>query len=162
MGGEVTVWADADRAVPVTFECLFADRYGPMVLLATALVDERAIAEEVVQECFGRLWQRFDTVDNPAGYLRTSVVHGCRQELRRREVRRRHAAAEAAPDRLDGEHHFLLDALDHLSERKKTALVLRFYGGFSMNEIAAAMSIRPGTAKSLISRGLADLRKVIR
>ena len=39
--------------------------------------------------------------------------------------------------------------------------VLRFYGGHSEKEIAELMNARPGTVKSLISRGLADLRKVI-
>ena len=54
-----------------------------------------------------------------------------------------------------------MDALDRLAPKRKTALVLRFYAGLSEREIAEAMGVRPGTVKSLLSRGLADLREVI-
>ena len=40
--------------------------------------------------------------------------------------------------------------------------MLRFYGQMSEREIAEAMDVRPGTVKSLVSRGLADLREVIK
>ncbi len=142
------------------FEELYTKRYVALVHLASALVDDRAVAEEVVQECFGRLWERFELVDNPGGYLRTSVVNQCRQVLRRREVRRRHApviGVSAEP----GEQDYLLDALYALPERRKTALVLRYYGGFTTAEIATTMDVAEGTVKSLIHRGLDQLREVV-
>jgi DNA-directed RNA polymerase specialized sigma24 family protein len=40
-------------------------------------------------------------------------------------------------------------------------LVLRFYADMSEADIAVAMKCRVGTVKSLVSRGLADLREVI-
>ena len=39
--------------------------------------------------------------------------------------------------------------------------MLRFYAGLSEREIAETMGVRPGTVKSLVSRGLAELREVI-
>ncbi len=142
------------------FETIFNERYVLLVRLATAMVDQRSIAEEIVQDSFHQLWQRFDNVETPTAYLRTTVTNGCLQELRRRRVRRKYDRPDR-PDGLSEEQHFLLDALLTVSIRKRTALVLRFYGGFSMAEIAEAMGTKTGTAKSLISRGLADLRKVI-
>ena len=50
----------------------------------------------------------------------------------------------------------------HARRWNRTALVLRFYGQMSEREIAEAMDVRPGTVKSLVSRGLADLREVIK
>ena len=147
-------------AAQAEFETLFSQRYPPLVHLATAMVDQRAIAEEIVQDSFHQLWQRFDNVETPSAYLRTSVTNGCLQELRRRRVRRKYDQPDR-PEGLSEEQHFLLDALLTVSIRKRTALVLRFYGGFSMAEIAEAMDTKTGTAKSLISRGLVDLRKVI-
>ncbi len=60
---------------------------------------------------------------------------------------------------LDTRHIEIWSALRRLSERRRTALVLRFYGDLSTAEIAEAMDCRPGTVSSLLHRGLADLRK---
>lgn len=140
-----------------SFDELYHHQYEPMVRLASGLVDRRAVAEEIVQDSFRRLWQRWDDVTAPTGYLRTSVVNGCHNELRRRRVRRdaRHKLINDA-DEVAGD--YLADALAGISESRRTALVLRFYGGRTMDEIAEAMDIPTGTAKSLIHRGLADLR----
>ncbi|MEL7159109.1 MAG: sigma-70 family RNA polymerase sigma factor [Actinomycetota bacterium] len=139
------------------FDELYHRQYEPMVRLASGLVDRRAVAEEIVQDSFRRLWQRWDDVTTPAGYLRTSVVNGCHNELRRRRVRR-DAWHKLVDDADESAGDYLADALAEISESRRTALVLRFYGGRTMDEIAEAMDIPTGTAKSLIHRGLADLR----
>ena len=107
------------------------------------------------------MFERWNRLDEPAAYLRAAVVNGARSELRKREVRRRiglRLRADSAP----AEGDFLIDALDRLSPKRRTALVLRFYGQMSEREIAEAMGVRPGTVKSLMSRGLTDLRGVIK
>ena len=88
------------------------------------------------------------------------MVNGARSELRKREVRRR---VGLEPRRGDdpGERDYLLDALDALPVKRKTALVLRYYADLPEKEIAEIMGVRPGTVKSLLSRGLAELRTVI-
>jgi RNA polymerase sigma factor (sigma-70 family) len=55
----------------------------------------------------------------------------------------------------------LVDALSRLTPKRRIALTLRYYADLPEAEIAAVMGVRPGTIKSLISRGLADLRKVV-
>ncbi|MDH3680377.1 MAG: sigma-70 family RNA polymerase sigma factor [Acidimicrobiia bacterium] len=139
-----------------SFDQLYTEKYEQMVRLACCLVDLRPVAEDVVQDSFRQLWQRWDSVTNPCSYLRTSVVNGCHNELRRRRVRR--DAWHKLVDRPDEDPHYLADALADICEQRRKALVLRFYGGRTMNEIAEAMKIPTGTAKSLIHRGLADLR----
>jgi DNA-directed RNA polymerase specialized sigma24 family protein len=42
------------------------------------------------------------------------------------------------------------------------AIVLRFYEDLSESETARAMGCRPGTVKSLVSRGLETMRREIR
>jgi RNA polymerase sigma factor (sigma-70 family) len=146
--------------IVVAFDGLFEQCYEPMVRLSTAIVDRQSVAEEIVQEAFRRLWERLPTIERPPAYLRIAVVNGSMAELRRRRVRRKHSWRER-PESVVDEHHYLLDALATVPLRRRTALVLRFYGGLQLAEIAEAMGVRPGTAKSLISRGLDDLRKVI-
>lgn len=139
-----------------SFDDVYAEKYEGMVRLACCMVDRRTVAEDIVQDSFRQMWQRWDSITNPGSYLRTSVVNGCHNELRRRRVRR--DSAHKLIDRPDGDSHYLADALADICEQRRTALVLRFYGGRTMNEIAEAMDIPTGTAKSLIHRGLADLR----
>lgn len=145
---------------PASFDALYAEEYEPMVRLARGLVDAPEIAEEIVQDAFAKVYERWSRLDHPGGYLRTAVVNGARSELRKREVRRRIGLRPLLVPQPE-ERDYLLDALDQLSPRQKTALVLRFYEGLTEKEIAQAMGVRPGTVKSATSRGLAELRKVV-
>jgi RNA polymerase sigma factor (sigma-70 family) len=51
--------------------------------------------------------------------------------------------------------------LRDLPVRQRTAIVLRFYEDLSVAQTAAVMRCRPGTVKSLVSRGVDALRPVI-
>jgi DNA-directed RNA polymerase specialized sigma24 family protein len=70
-------------------EDLFRARWAPSVRLATALIGERAVAEEVVQEAFLEVARRWDGLDNPEAYLRATVVNRCRSHHRRAGIARR-------------------------------------------------------------------------
>ena len=130
-----------------------------MVRLARGLVDVIESAEEIVQDAFAKVFERWDRLGSPGGYLRTAVVNGARSELRKREVRRRIGLVQ--PPQTPAEPDYLTDALKSLAPKRRTALVLRFYAGLSEREIAETMGVRPGTVKSLVSRGLTELREVI-
>ena len=152
------IGAGSGVAGAVGFYDFYGVSYAPMVRLARGLVDTSECAEEVVQDAFIKVYERWDSLTEPAGYLRVAVINGARSELRKREVRRR--VGLRPPDPPD-ERDYLLDALGRLLPRRRTALVLRFYAQMSERETAEAMGVRPGTVKSLVSRGLADLRRVI-
>ena len=100
-----------------------------MVRLAFGLVDTPEAAEEITQDAFAKVFERWSRLQNPGGYLRTAVVNGARSELRKREVRRRIRLGR--PQGAAAEQDYLLDALERLPTRRKTALVLRYYGDLS-------------------------------
>ena len=106
------------------------------------------------------MYERWDRLSEPGGYVRITVINGARSELRKREVRRR-VGLRVRPAEAPAKRDYLIDALDTLSPRQRTAIVLRFYEQMSERETADAMGVRPGTVKSLVSRGLAELRRVI-
>jgi RNA polymerase sigma-70 factor (sigma-E family) len=138
---------------------LYRSRYADMVRVAFLLTGSTEEAEEIVQEAFVKIRNRIDRVDNPAAYLRTTVVNGCRNRHRRILVERRHARPT---DGMSHDHvDELSDALAGLPLRQRTAIVLRYYAGMTEAEIAGALGCRPGTVKSLCHRALAELRKVI-
>jgi RNA polymerase sigma-70 factor (ECF subfamily) len=66
------------------------------------------------------------------------------------------------PDRL-GEAEALGRALDRalggLSERQRTAVLLRHQQGLSYPELARAMNVPEGTAKTMVHRAAARLRR---
>lgn len=147
----------------VTFDELFGREYGPMVRLATLLLGNEAEAEEVVQEAFAVVHERWDRLVRPGGYLRGCVVNRSRDLLRRRAVahrlRRAHSSAPVEASGLGADH--LFDALAVLPPRRRIAVVLRYYEGRTEAEIAELLGVRPGTVKSMLHRALAQLREVI-
>lgn len=132
-----------------------------MVRLATLLVGSSAIAEEIVQDAFMGVSQRWDSLDRPYAYLRTSVVNGCAAALRRRSVEDRYRAARIeVPDReIPEELIDLRRALDRLTARQRLVVGLRYFADLPDAEIADALGARPSTVRSLARRALAALRK---
>jgi RNA polymerase sigma-70 factor (sigma-E family) len=137
-----------------------------LIRLAYVMLGDRPAAEDVVQEAFLGLCKRWghlrDTASAP-GYLRSSVLNGCRMVLRSRARRDDRAAGElpwesAEATALVGEEHrHLLQAIRALPPRQREALVLRYYLDLSEAEIARSMGVRRGTVKSATSRALAAL-----
>ncbi|MGA5559924.1 RNA polymerase sigma factor [Streptomyces platensis] len=143
-----------------------------MVRLAVLLVDDRATAEDVVQDAFAALYKRhgeqLDEVDNALAYLRTAVVNAARSVLRRRRTARDYtppyeADAPSAEERivLDEEHREVFAALSGLTARRREVLVLRYWGDLTEAQIATTLGISRGAVKSLASRALDSLEKIL-
>lgn len=75
--------------VPDDCTTLFERERLPMLRLATLLVGSAEVGEEVVQDAFASVVERWGSSDNPGGYLRTCVVNRSRTVLRRRAVEQR-------------------------------------------------------------------------
>lgn len=149
---------------------LFREHALGLTRLAFLMLGDRGAAEDVVQEAFyglHRAWSRLPSHDNVAGYLRVSVLNGCRSVIRR--SRRVPAffelgsAASAEADALLGEERrTAVAALRRLPARQREALVLRYFADLPVNEIAKAMGVSTGTVKSTTARGLAALARMLR
>jgi RNA polymerase sigma factor (sigma-70 family) len=145
---------------PQSLEDLFRDQYGAAVRLAYLLTGNEAVAEDLVQDCFIRLHAHWGTMEQPAAYLRRSVVNACRDHHRRVRRERAHFP-DLVTEAVSPETPVILDALARLPYKQRAALVLRFYEDRPEREIAEALKCRPATVRSLVHRGLASLSKVI-
>ena len=70
--------------------------------------------------------------------------------------------AASPSDRALGERDELWRAMRGLSERQRIAIVLRYYEDLSEQRVAELLRCRPGTVKSLVSRGLQTMRDEMR
>ena len=151
---------------------LFRERRVDLFRLAVFLVDDRAVAEELVQDAFATLHRRWQELTDPAagyGYLRTTVVNAARHHLRRQAVERRHVKVAEPRDEpgadylvlLAEEHRQVLRALRTLPARQRAVVVLRYWEQLSEAEIAATLGISAGTVKSSASRAVHALKKTL-
>ena len=137
----------------------YRSEYPGMVRLAHSLTGNPETAEDVVQEAFTRIHVRFDKLDNPAGYLRSTVVNICRDKSRRGQRAERIALRLPPGTALSLGASELVDVLLRLPYRQRAVLVLRYWGDWSESEIAEALHCRQGTVKTLASRGLARIKR---
>jgi RNA polymerase sigma-70 factor (ECF subfamily) len=143
------------------FEVQHARLYGTLCLVTA---DPRE-AEDVMQEAFLRLWERWDRVrvhPDPAGYLYRTAFNLHRNQLRRAvRVARRRFADQEPPDQLArvDDRQTLLAGLRRLPRRQRTAVVLLDLMGMTSEEASRLLGVRPVTARVLASQARSRLRK---
>lgn len=150
-------------------EDLYRLHAGEGIRLAYLITGDRVLAEDIVQDAFVKLAARLRHLRDPNGlapYLRQIIVNLTNAYFRRRKVERRYLKREATqPQPAQGPDVAERDAvwalLRALPTRQRIAIVLRFYEDLSVAQTAEVMRCRPGTVKSLVSRGTDRLRQVM-
>jgi RNA polymerase sigma-70 factor (ECF subfamily) len=153
-------------------------RYGGAVLaLARRLLHDRALAEDVAQEVFVRLWRNPIAFDPERGSLRSYLfaqTHGRSVDLVRAEHARRtreERSARLARDEaseVEREAWLLFAgaqaraALESLNQDERVAIELAYFGGLTYRQVAAELGEPEGTVKGRIRTGLARLRASLR
>jgi RNA polymerase sigma-70 factor, ECF subfamily len=142
-------------------------------------VQDRALAEDLVQEVFWRVWRRSTRFaaerGQVASWLRAVARNVSIDELRR--VRARPVLAdmeqsrvrELADDQTDmlaavikqEQRHMLVTALQQLPFEQRQVIALNYFGGRSYQEIAAALNHPLGTVKTRARRGLQKLKQAL-
>jgi RNA polymerase sigma-70 factor, ECF subfamily len=152
---------------PSDFEDFFASErvelFGAIVMVTRSTSE----AEELVQEAFVRVWERWDQVcshPDPHGYLYRTAFNLDRQRrraLRRAAARLTTAVPEPDPFERTDQLAELSAALGRLTRRQRTAIVLMDLLDIDSNEAGRLMGSRPGTVRSLASQGRAVLREAL-
>jgi len=139
------------------FDAIYRTHASSLKQVAFLITGSDAAAEDAVHEVFLRCADRLGRLDHPLSYLRAAVVNECRKQHRRRQLEH---SAEPPPEaeQLPYETIETLEALNGLSARKRTAVVLRYFVDIPDTEIAEILRCRPSTVSSLIRRALMDLR----
>lgn len=154
------------RSREAAAEALFASAYPRLAGWCRGLVHSDETAHEIAAEAFTRLWSRWAKVDAPVPYL-YSVASNLIKEHWRRADKERQAlrqltrdASEAAPAADRGTA--IRQLVSTLPERQRVPVLLHYYAGLSIAEIAAALGRRPGTVKSDLYNAREALRAELR
>lgn len=145
------------------YELEHRDLFGAMCLIA----GNRHDAEELTQEAFLRMWERWDLVQglqNPTGYLYRTAMNGFRMRYRRaKTAARRVVPAVVRSNDLDAfeSRHEVDRGLALLTPRQRAAVVLTDLLGFSYAEAADTLHVKPVTVRKLVSQGRETLRTII-
>jgi RNA polymerase sigma-70 factor (sigma-E family) len=149
---------------------LYQEHYRQLLRIAVLLVDDRASAEDIVQDAYVRVFDsraRLRDPDKALSFLRQTVLNRARSLLRRRRVARKYqprlAAKDVQPDNTERgvQRAFLADALAKLPRRQREAVVLRYYADLSEARTAELMGCSQGAVKSYCSRGVARLSDLL-
>jgi RNA polymerase sigma-70 factor (ECF subfamily) len=153
-----------EAEAPPDFTAFFAEEHRALFKALYFVTGNRADAQELMQEAFLTLWERWDTIDridDPTGYLFRVALNGSRMRARAaRRASRRLVAMNPSYDPFDEVdlREDVVQMLRSLSPRQRAALVLLDLYGYGSEDAAEIMRIRPSTVRALASQGRAVLR----
>ena len=167
-GALVQAAAAGDRDA---FAAIAAPRLDRLFATATLILRDRSRAEDAVQEALVRAWRDLPSLRDPHrldAWLRRLLVNACYDESRRQ---RRHASnIRLLPDHdrptsdSSGEladRDALQRGLRQLSTDHRAVIVHHYYLGLSLSEIADALDVPVGTAKSRLHHARHVLRDAL-
>jgi RNA polymerase sigma-70 factor (sigma-E family) len=150
---------------------LYAEHALSLIRLAHIMLGNPTAAEDVVQEAFCGLYRRWPHLrdhSKAVGYLRSSVLNGCRSVLRLGASFQLDEANQLAVSAADTavltaeERREVVSALRDLPNRQREVIALRFYLELTDDQIASILRISKGTVRSTAHRGLISLRRALK
>jgi RNA polymerase sigma-70 factor, ECF subfamily len=161
--------ASASGALEATrnFEAFYEDENGLLFRRLWLVTGNRAEAEELTQDAFLKVWERWDRVgamDDPVGYLYRTAMNLFRKRYRRAmlALRRSVGLAPSQDDFADADdRETVRRVLATLPPRQRAALVLTEMLGFTSNEAGNALGVKPSTVRSLSHHGRESFRRVM-
>jgi RNA polymerase sigma-70 factor (ECF subfamily) len=152
------------------FERVVADNYRLFYSVALSIVRKPPTAEDVVQEGLVRACRNLATLQDPArivSWMVQIVRNAALDEVRRRKVE----TVDLVDSPLEPVDHtrpqldtdsrkILLDAIGTLSDGLAEVVILRFFDGLGLVDIAKRLGIERNTVGVRLFRALAHLRKL--
>ncbi|MFH5834309.1 RNA polymerase sigma-70 factor [Halalkalibaculum sp. DA384] len=159
---------------PEAFETLFRSYYDRLIKFVWGYVKSEAIAEEIIQELFTKIWEEGESIEinrSVKNYLYTSARNMSLDYLKHKKVvqnweQEKQALRKEKPMTSDLEKNlhqkFVLEevekAIQSLPKRRRMIFILSRYEGMTYREIAEFLDISVNTVETQISRALNSLR----
>jgi RNA polymerase sigma factor (sigma-70 family) len=162
-----TPWSPAEQPVaratsqPFTFEELFWDEHERLYRALYLIVGNSQEAEELMQDAFVHVLERWDRIDSPAGYLYRSAFNSTRSRFRRLQLAARRTLSIGEPEDPFAAADLrdqVVRSLRELPKRQRAALVLLDLLDYPSAEAAAVLGVTSATVRSLASHARATLK----
>jgi len=145
-------------SAPQTSEAVYRSSHLALTRLAYLLVGDRSEAEDIVQTVFTTAAARWETIEEPAAYLRRAVVNQA-NDVHRRCLRRTATAVHVVESSAEPELDDLWCLVQRLPAAQLAVVVLRFYEDLALADIAALLDRPSSTVRSDLRRALMKLRE---
>lgn len=152
----------ADR--PASFEDFFEAERVRLYRVLFAITRSRQEAEDISQDAFLRVWERWDRVgemNDPAGYLHRTAMNVFRDRYRRLVLGMKRAVRiTPAPDPFDAvdARSTAARVLGSLTPRQRAAIVLTEALGYSAEEAGKLLGVKGSTVRALHFQARAALK----
>ena len=150
-----------------SFEGFFEGESAAMFRRLCLVTGNRHEAEEVMQDAFLNVFERWDRVrqmDDPTGYLYRIAFNVFKRRSRRAAMalRRTHGVGEGNDEYAAADARFMVEqGLAELSPRQRAAIVLTELLGYSSEAAGKVLGVRPVTVRALASQGRAAMRRTL-
>jgi RNA polymerase sigma-70 factor (ECF subfamily) len=150
---------------PRSFEVFFAAEHARLFGALCLVTGDRHEAEEIMQDAFLRLWERWDRVaelDDPSAYLFRTAMNVFRNRYRRAALAvRKTISLTQTEDALATveDRDAVVRALRGLTPDQRAAVVLTGYVGLTSEEAGKVLGMRAGTVRTLATRARAAIRE---
>jgi RNA polymerase sigma-70 factor (ECF subfamily) len=164
------MWKAPDEAMviePLAFELFFEEQKERLLRILSVITGSRAEAEDLAQEAFTRMFERWETVaamDDPAGYLHRTAMNLFRNQYRRARVRLARTVGlgpEQDVFKPVEDRDAAARALGSLTARQRAALVLTEALGYSGEEAGRLLGIKASTVWALTHQARTALRGIV-
>lgn len=160
-----------DAAVTQLYDMYSAALYGVIL----RIVKDTEIAEDVLQECFVKIWSSFAAYDAGKGRLFTWLVNIARNlaidKIRSRQYRvgsktqgldKSQVQYQAQESGFRPEHIGLKELTEKLNPDQKKIIDMMYFDGFTQTEVAEQLEIPLGTVKTRARAAIKVLGKLLR
>ncbi len=146
------------------FDVFYQDERDRLLRVLSVITGSRSQAEDIAQEAFTRLFERWHTVaamENPSGYLYRTALHLFRSDYRRAARALKHLVNAYRPgDDVFGpvdDRDQAARAMAVLTPRQRAALVLTEALGYSGEETGELLGIKASTVYALTHQARSTL-----
>jgi RNA polymerase sigma factor (sigma-70 family) len=158
VAGSRRTWNSADEPMPAespTFEEFFEAEKDRLLRILSVITGSRTEAEDVAQEAFTRVFERWDTLSGSvdlSGYLHRTAMNVFRSRLRRAAIALRRTVMPNPEEdvfQVVDDRDLAIRALATLTPRQRAALVLTEVLGYSGEEAGRLLGIKASTVWAL-------------
>jgi RNA polymerase sigma-70 factor (ECF subfamily) len=145
------------RVIANEIEQAYRDQGDRLYYALLAYTGDRGVASEAVAEAFARALAAASSIREIEPWLWRVAFRVAAADLKHR----RRMVAMPEERTVTPEPREVVQALAHLSERQRAAVILHYYAGYSLDEIAAILGTRKGTIGVHLHRARARLRELL-